>query len=162
MKKYLFVLLPLSTVVIFTNFDQTAPVFQTKKTLILNDSLEKDRQKYIDEVTILIKGKEGLPVDSVFKNLKYLSGFDAEILPIAMKRWSIALGVSCGHCHENSKWDLDTKPEKAIALQMAEMSSKINQDLLKNIKGLKNNKPVINCATCPQGHLKPPLSVKGN
>ena len=100
-----------------------------------------------------------MTVDSVFKNLKVLGGFPAENLLLAMNSWSRALGVSCGHCHETSQWELDTKPDKDIARQMSVMSTRINQEMLKNIKGLKNDRPIINCTSCHNGKLKPALKI---
>jgi len=123
------------------------------------DSLQADRDKYINSLRELIKGREKMTVDSVFKNLKVLGGFPAENLLLAMNSWSRALGVSCGHCHETSQWELDTKPDKDIARQMSVMSTRINQEMLKNIKGLKNDRPIINCTSCHNGKLKPALKI---
>jgi hypothetical protein len=122
------------------------------------DSLVQDRAFYVQQIKDDIKGKEELPVDSVFKNLKYIGGFKAGMLPRIMSKWSEAIGVSCGHCHVTGKWALDDKPEKNIARQMAELSSKINKDLVK-INGLEDRKPVINCTTCHRGQLKPALNL---
>lgn len=44
------------------------------------DSLEADRMKYMNEVMASIRGKEKLPADSVFKNLKVIRGLSAEHL----------------------------------------------------------------------------------
>lgn len=122
------------------------------------DSLSEDRLKHVNEIKEAIKGKEDMEVDSVFKNLQSIGGFKAGILPLVMNKWSIALGVSCGHCHEIGRWEADDKPEKIIARKMAKMSSVIN-DYIKTIKEIKNPKAVANCATCHRGHLKPALDV---
>lgn len=124
----------------------------------IEDSLQKDREKYVEQIKLLIKGREKTVVDSVFKNLTHIGGFEAEILPVVMERWSQALGVSCSHCHQNGKWELDIKSEKEIARQMADLSTLINKQL-KQIKGVKSERPVINCATCHRGQLKPALST---
>lgn len=124
-----------------------------------NDSLQADRDKYIASLKELIKGKEKMMVDSVFKNLKVLGGFPAENLLLAMNSWSRALGVSCGHCHETTQWESDTNPEKSVARQMSVMSTRINQEMLKNITGLKNERPIINCTSCHNGKLKPALRI---
>jgi len=153
----LLVLLPvIFSVIFFSSFEEG---IQQMPVLNYNDSLEKDRAKYVAEVKESIKGREKMQVDSVFKNLTHIGGFEAEILPEVMERWSQALGVSCGHCHENSKWEIDSKPEKDIARQMSDLSTMINEQL-KQVKGIKNIRPVINCATCHHGQLKPPLRVK--
>ena len=122
------------------------------------DSLIEDRLKHVKEINQMIKGKEDMEADSVYKNLLYIGGFKASILPLVMNKWSIALGVTCGHCHENGKWESDIKPEKLIARKMAKMSSVIN-DYLKTIKEIQNPHAVINCASCHRGHLKPALDV---
>jgi Photosynthetic reaction centre cytochrome C subunit len=126
---------------------------------IYQDSLQVDRNKYINELKEKIKGREQMAVDSVFKNLKVFGGFPAENLLIAMNSWSRALGVSCNHCHETSNWALDSNPKKDIARQMSEMTTKINKDFLRNIKGLSNERHIINCTSCHNGKLKPALRI---
>jgi hypothetical protein len=131
-------------------------------TLVRNsqeDSLSQDRLKRVNEVNEMIKGRENENAEAVYKNLQYIKGFKAGLLPLIMNKWSIALGVSCGHCHENGSWELDTKPEKEIARKMAGLSPVIS-DYLKTIKELKNPNPIVNCATCHRGQLKPALDVK--
>lgn len=123
------------------------------------DSLSQDRLKHVNEVSEMIKGRENENAELVYKNLKYIGGFKAGLLPLIMNKWSIALGVSCGHCHENGSWDSETKPEKEIARKMAGLSPVI-LDYLKTIKELKNPNPIVNCATCHRGQLKPALDVK--
>ena len=44
------------------------------RVLAIEDSLEKDRLKFMNEVMASIKGKEKWPADSVFKNLKVIKG----------------------------------------------------------------------------------------
>jgi hypothetical protein len=134
----------------FKNNNNTKNVFQ--------DSLSEDRLKHVNEIKEMIKGKEDMEADSVYKNLQSIGGFKASILPLVMNKWSIALGVSCGYCHENGKWELDNKKEKLVARKMAKMSSVIN-DYLKTVKEIQNPHPVINCSSCHRGHLKPALDV---
>ncbi len=124
------------------------------------DSLSQDRLKHVNEIKEMIKGKEDMPADSVYKNLQAISGFKAGLLPLVMNKWSIALGVSCGYCHEKGSWESDAKPEKLIARKMAGVSSVVI-DYLKTIKELKTKNPVINCATCHRGQIKPALNVEG-
>jgi hypothetical protein len=125
---------------------------------VFQDSLSEDRLKHVNEIKEMIKGKEDEEADSVYKNLQSIGGFKASILPLVMNKWSIALGVSCGYCHENGKWESDSKAEKLIARKMARMSSVIN-DYLKTVKEIKNPHPVVNCSSCHRGHLKPALDV---
>lgn len=156
MKKIIVLLVLTATVVAILSFSDE---MKADPIMAYNDSLTRDRAKYTQAVREMIKGREKTTVDSVFKNLTHIGGFEAEILPEVMLRWSEALGVSCGHCHENNKWELDIKPEKEIARQMSDLSSMINTQL-KQIKGIKSTRPVINCASCHQGKLKPPLRVQ--
>lgn len=118
------------------------------------DPLAADRAKYVERVNRMIAGREQVAVDSVFKNLKVLGGFPAENLVFAMEKWSEALGVSCDHCHVPNEWHQDVKPEKEIARQMVEFGEKVNAELRK-IKGLKSEKPLVNCYSCHRGEMKP-------
>jgi hypothetical protein len=123
------------------------------------DSLQAGRDKFINELKQKIKGREQVAVDSVFQNLKVFGGFPAENLLLAMNSWSRALGVSCNHCHETNNWALDTNPQKDIARQMSEMTTNINKEYLRNIKGLPQGRHIINCTSCHNGKLKPVLRI---
>ena len=46
-----------------------------------------------------------------------------------------------------------------ITREMAAMSAKITGELLKGIKNLKSESPVINCTTCHRGQVKPATSL---
>ena len=118
------------------------------------DPLAADRAKYAASVRKMIAGREQVAVDSVFQNLKVLGGFPAENLVFAMEKWSEALGVGCDHCHVPNEWHQDVKPEKEIARQMVTLGETVNTELRK-IKGLKSERPGVNCFTCHRGELKP-------
>jgi hypothetical protein len=125
-----------------------------------NDSLEADRMKYMNEVMASIKGKEKLPADSVFKNLKVIKGasnISAEHLLWMMNwGWSAELGVSCSHCHLIGKWESDSLPTKNIARGMWLMRVKINKELLPEITGMNYEKnPAVSCITCHRGKPVP-------
>jgi hypothetical protein len=128
-------------------------------TAVYQDSLQSTRDKFINELKQQIKGREQMAVDSVFQNLKVFGGFPAENLLLAMNSWSRALGVSCNHCHDVNNWALDTNPQKNIARQMSEMTTNINKEYLRNIKGLPEGKHIINCTSCHNGKLKPALKI---
>jgi hypothetical protein len=122
------------------------------------DSLAADRAKYSKEVMESIKGKEKMAADSVFKNVKIFKGRPAEQLVRIMENgWSKALGVSCGHCHNEKDWASEEKHDRAIAVDMVAMTGKINDDLLKNMPAYasKTRKPTINCMTCHNGEAHP-------
>lgn len=122
----------------------------------VSDEIIKERARFIKEVNDSIKGRENITADSVYKNLQYIGGFEASLLLKIMDKWSIALGVSCTHCHNITKWESDEKPEKLIARHMAEFSYTVSQELRK-INGLKSVKPTVNCMTCHNGNIKPKL-----
>ena len=128
----------------------------------LQDSLDADRAKYTNLIKESIKGKENMRADSVFKNIKMLKIPAGRLLAIMNIGYSRSLGVSCGHCHNTSDFSSEEKVQKEIARQMADMSRKINTDLLKNIHGLKSETPVINCTTCHRGEVKPALDLSKN
>lgn len=156
--KKVFVLASLAMLVIFfASFDKHYLAGSSKK--FFNDSLEKDRAKYIALVSESIKGKEKMVVDSVFPALKVIGGFPAENLVFAMDAWSRGLGVSCGHCHNTANFSSDEKPKKEIAREMVRMGNMISGKL-KTIKGL-SERPVVNCITCHRGELKPAFRMPG-
>ena len=134
------------------------PADSTRTAATLPDSIAASRAEYVAWLKQKVSGRGHELVDSVFTNLQYLGGFEAGVFPTVMERWSIALGVNCTHCHTPGKWASDSKQPKLIARQMAELSSTIN-DKLATIEGIKSRRPVINCATCHRGELKPARSV---
>lgn len=120
------------------------------------DSLDADRMKYMNEVMESIKGKEKLPADSVFKNLKVIKGvssISAEHLLWMMNwGWSAELGVSCSHCHVPGRWESDELLTKDIARGMWLMRVKINSEILPSITGMNYDKnPAVSCITCHRG-----------
>lgn len=122
------------------------------------DSLKADREKHMSAVLESIKGRENLPADSVFKNIQSMKGVPAgRLIRIMDVAYAQSLGVSCGHCHNTSKWDSDEKKAKQITREMGKMVRKINTELLTGIQGLTN--PAINCTTCHRGQTKPSLSL---
>ena len=123
------------------------------------DSLEADRAKYTSLVRESIKGKENMRADSVFKNIQKLRIPAGRLLAIMNVAYSRSLGVSCGHFHNTSDFASEEKNQKEITRQMADMSRKINTELLKNIQGLKSETASINCTTCHRGELKPALDL---
>lgn len=128
---------------------------EPKSPIAFTDSLQADRQKYIEKIKLAIKGKEQITVDSIFDNLQVLGGFPAENLVFAMEAWSKALGVSCGHCHRTDDFASDEKKQKSIARDMVNLGTMINERL-KTIDGL-SKRPIVNCISCHRGALKPAL-----
>lgn len=123
------------------------------------DSVKADRALHIQKVRESIKGKEGMPADSVFRNIKIFKGAPAgRLLAIMDVAYSQSLGVSCGHCHNTRDFSSEEKPEKQIAREMWALAAQ-TRDLLKNVKGLKSENPTINCTTCHRGQIKPALNL---
>lgn len=151
MKKLFVVSSILIMIIGFLSFGTPTGIEKTATSL--NDSLKQDRAKFIALINESIKGKEQMAVDSVFKNLKVLGGFEAENLVFAMDAWSRGLGVSCGHCHNTDNFADDSKHKKGIAREMVMMGNMISEKL-KTIDGL-SKRPIVNCITCHRGELKP-------
>jgi hypothetical protein len=120
------------------------------------DSLKADRAKYVAQIREAIQGRENLPGDSVFKNLKMLGSVPADrILRMMEMGYSPALGVSCDHCHVVDDFASDDKKEKQVARGMADMVRTINTELLRNIQGIKSGNPTVNCGMCHRGTARP-------
>jgi hypothetical protein len=105
-------------------------------------------------------GRDDKPAGEVFKNLQFLKGLPAGRLAGIMTRWNSALGVKCNHCHTLGAWEKDDLPAKQIAREMMTLTSKINNESLKEIKNLKSEKPAISCYTCHRGAVKPDTEPK--
>jgi Photosynthetic reaction centre cytochrome C subunit len=126
----------------------------------IEDSLEADRLKYMNIVMNSIKGKEKMPADKVFKNLKVIKGrsnVSAEHFLWMMNwGWSAELGVTCSHCHSVYNWESDSLKTKDIARGMWLMRVKINDKLLPAITGKEyQNAPAVTCITCHRGKPVP-------
>ncbi len=124
------------------------------------DSLDADRMKWMKEVLASIKGKEKLPADSVFKNLKVIKGkstISAEHFLLMMNYgWSKELGISCSYCHIPGKWDSDSLPPKNVARGMWNMRQQINGEILPKITGKDYwGNPKVTCVTCHRGEPIP-------
>jgi hypothetical protein len=157
MKKIFVLLTFLSVVILLSAFGLRSGKKQFSRSAA--DSVLDDRKHYVDELRLAIKGKEDMPADSVFKNIKILKGVPAgRLISIMDKGYANSLGVTCGYCHENEHWDLETKPNKEITREMAGMTGTINNQLLKNINGLSAN-AIVNCTTCHRGSTKPALNM---
>jgi len=119
-----------------------------------------DQEAKLAELRKRIAGRENEPAENVFKNIQFLKGVPAARLLAVMRiGYSRSLGVNCTHCHVVDEWEKDDKPTKQTARDMAQMVRTINNDLLKNIKNLKSESPVINCTTCHRGQTKPALDL---
>ena len=100
-------------------------------------------------------GRDDKPAGEVFKNVQFLKNLPAGRLAGVMNGWTRALGVKCNHCHTPGAWEKEDSPAKQIARDMMALTSKINNESLKEIKNLKSEKPSISCYTCHRGVVKP-------
>lgn len=107
-----------------------------------------------------IKGKENDLAPAVFKNVQTMKNTTAgRFLAVMEMGYARSLGVDCTHCHVPGKWESEEKPQKQIARDMSAMVSTINRELLKGIKNLKSESPIVNCTTCHRGEIKPGLNL---
>ena len=121
------------------------------------DSINAFRRDSLMKVVLLsIAGKETLPAESVFKNIKIFKGVPAARLVNIMGRgFSPALGVSCGFCHVIGAYEKEDKQEKQTARLMFAMVNQINSDYMAKLAEPGRNPPVVNCTTCHRGMSRP-------
>jgi hypothetical protein len=105
-------------------------------------------------VQAAIKGKEDLPAREVFKNVQMLGDVPATRLLRTMQGFTRSLGVSCTECHVAEQFDSDDKDEKQVAREMMKMTRAINEEYLKKIAALAEDKPSVSCTTCHRGQRK--------
>jgi hypothetical protein len=88
--------------------------------------------------------------DQFYKNIQVLKGLPADLMVPSMQYMEIALGVHCVYCHDddNTKRELDTKPQKATARRMIQMVADVNKNTF-------NGRAAVTCYTCHRGHTRP-------
>src|SRR5215210_2186268 len=132
----------------------------------VRDSLNSARRDSAQAMILRsIAGRENLPAESVFKNIKIMKGIPAgRLVNIMNMGFGRSLGVSCGFCHVPGKWDLDDKEEKNTARTMFAMVGTINRDYMAKVPTDRGAPPVVNCFTCHRGMAKPmgPEGSPGN
>jgi hypothetical protein len=119
------------------------------------DSFVAERDSLTKLVAERIKGREDLPSDSVFRNVKIMHGLKAGQMLRAMDRFGHSLGVSCKHCHVENHWADDDKQAKQIARDMMVMTGAINDSLLPHVHFRAGDTPHVGCFTCHRGQAKP-------
>jgi hypothetical protein len=124
------------------------------------EAIKQFNDERVAELSEQIAGKADQPAEAVFKNIKILTGVPAgNLLKIMQMGYSRSLGTSCAHCHVPGQWEKDDKKPKQIARDMSKMAHTIIFDLLRNIDGIKDRDPLVNCTTCHRGQLKPALNL---
>jgi hypothetical protein len=107
-----------------------------------------------------IEGKEELPAEEVFKDIKILNGIPAGRVPLIMKfGFSRGLGVDCRHCHDVGDLASNENPKKQVAREMWAMSKMINEKLME-IPNLESKQPRVNCTTCHRGDVQPATKME--
>src|SRR5262249_1867364 len=89
------------------------------------------------------------PARKVWKNLQVLGGRPAPALRGAMIAFTLTLGVTCGHCHDEKDWASDAVPAKRRAREMIRMVTRTSAEL-SGIGG-------VSCWMCHRGQAIPPL-----
>ncbi len=138
-----------------------APAPTPEQIAARNDSLRNDRTMHVNRILEQIKGKEDLPAEEVFQDIKILKGMPARrLLGIMSQGYSNSLGVSCSHCHVTTDFAKDDKPQKQVARDMVAMAAFINDSLLKKIKGIRSENPGVNCGTCHNMRPRPGFGAR--
>ena len=103
-----------------------------------------------------IKGREDMPAESVYKNIKILKGMPARRVPaIMVMSFQRSVGMDCQGCHVRGDMASDEKPNKRVARDMWAMTQDLNKRVLPAIKDLEDDTPVVNCWTCHRGQREP-------
>lgn len=120
------------------------------------DSLSAARDSLMRTVLASIAGREQMPAESVFKDIRVMKGMPAgQLVRVMNMGLSRSLGVGCDHCHVVGEWDKEDKAKKQVARDMWVMTQRLNQEMLPAIKGLEGKPPVANCTTCHRGSRIP-------
>lgn len=127
---------------------------------VVASTVASSREEHLRELRQQITGKESLPAEQVFKNVKMLKGMPAgRLLAVMSMGFARSLGVDCTHCHVPDRWESDEVPAKQVARSMWTMTNAINAEHLKRIENLKGPNPTVNCTTCHRGQIVPATNL---
>ena len=127
------------------------------------DTARATREAQFNRALEQIKGREKLPAESVYREIRSLKGIPAgRLLAIMNLGYSRSLGVNCTFCHVEDAWEREDSTRKQVARDMSAMVRAINDSTLPRIDGLKSKKerPIVNCTTCHRGQAKPAISLE--
>src|SRR5205085_4037606 len=96
-----------------------------------------------------IAGKETMPAESVFKNIKIMKKVPAGRLVQIMNRgFGRSLGARCRLCHVQDHWDADDKEAKKTARLMITMADTVNTVFLSQIRHRDGSQAFANRGRC--------------
>jgi photosynthetic reaction center cytochrome c subunit len=98
--------------------------------------------------TLAAQTAEVKPAEQVYKNIIEMKGTPADQLGAAMQFISASLGVECGTCHVQGKFEADDKPAKKTARAMMAMTAAINKNAF-------NGRQQVTCFSCHRGAAHP-------
>jgi len=105
-----------------------------------------------------IKGKEDMPAESVYKNIKVFKGMPAKrIPPMMVMNFSRSLGMRCSGCHKRGDFASDENKHKDVARAMWTMQQDINQKYLPDMK-IDDDQPTVSCWSCHRGNHEPEVN----
>jgi len=105
-----------------------------------------------------IKGKEDMPAESVYKNIKIFKGMPAKrIPPMMVMNFSRSLGMRCSGCHKRGDFASDENKHKDVARAMWTMQQDINQKYLPDMK-IDDDQPTVSCWSCHRGNHEPEVN----
>ncbi len=120
------------------------------------DSFAAERDSLARSVLADIAGRETMPAESVFKNIKIFKKTPAgQLVRIMNQGFGRALGARCRLCHIQGHWDAEDKREKATARLMIAMVDTLNSSFLSQIKHRDGSTAHAGCFTCHRGHPNP-------
>lgn len=124
------------------------------------DTAAPARTRSLVEARHAIRGREGEPAESVYREIRVLNGVSADrLLRIMDVGYGRSLGVGCGHCHVEGEWEREDSSRKEVAREMIRMVRHLNTDHLAKIEGLRSDTARVNCTTCHRGTTKPALNL---
>ena len=88
------------------------------------------------------------PAEIQYQSIEVLKGLPSSRVPVIMREWSKALGVECGHCHEDDAYERTGKNTHAMARRMARMVAAVSEKYLKAEGG-------VTCWSCHRGTARP-------
>lgn len=127
------------------------------------DTAAVTREAQFQRALLAIRGREQLPAESVYRDIRGMRGMPAgRLLRIMNQGYSRSLGVNCTFCHVEDAWEREDSTRKQVAREMSLMVRAINDSLLGRIEGFKGRRerPIVNCTTCHRGQPKPGLSLE--